>query len=99
MRLRLAAFRIASALLLMSVAADMIGVDILEQALHQAQSVQKPSCPDNGVSDDCFCCCAHVVLTPPVHLFRLMGATYLEHSDARPPSVIDPAPPYHPPRA
>jgi hypothetical protein len=99
MRLRLAAFRVASALLLISVAVDMIGADILEQPVHRTQSARNLPCPDNGVSDDCFCCCSHVVLTPPVHLFRVGLATYLEHLDARPPSVIDPAPPYHPPRA
>jgi hypothetical protein len=99
MRFRLAAFRIASVFLLISVAVDMIGVDIFEQAVHKAHSVQKPSCPDNGVSDDCFCCCSHVVLTAPVRLFRVGRATHLEHLDTRKPSVIDPAPPYHPPRA
>jgi hypothetical protein len=52
MRFWLVAFRVASALLLISVAVDMIGVDILEQVIHKTQSAQNPSCPDNGISDD-----------------------------------------------
>ncbi len=98
MRFWLAAFRAASALLLISVAIDMIGVDILEQAVHKTQS-QKLPCPDNGISDDCFCCCVHVVLTPRVRLFRVELGSFLEFFDTRTPSVIDLDPPYHPPRA
>jgi hypothetical protein len=99
MRLRLAAFRVASALLLISVAVDMIGADILEQPVHRTQSARNLPCPDNGVSDDCFCCCAHVVLTLPVRIFRIELGTYVEPVHTRTPSVIDLAPPYRPPRA
>ncbi len=99
MRFWLAAFRVASALLLISVAIDMIGVDILEQIIHKTQSAQNLPCPDNGISDDCFCCCAHVVLTPGVRLFRVELRAFLEFFDPRTPAVIDLDTPYHPPRA
>ncbi|MDQ2776193.1 MAG: hypothetical protein M3Y57_14940 [Acidobacteriota bacterium] len=100
MRFWLVAFRVASALLLISVAIDMIGVDILEQVIHKTQSAQNLPCPDNGVSDDCFCCCAHVVLMSRVRLFRVEMEFFLEVFDPpRRPSVIDRDPPYHPPRA
>ena len=93
------AFRVASAVLLISVAADMIGVDILEQVIHKVQSAQNLPCPDKGISDDCFCCCAHVVLRPRVRLFRVEMESFLELFDTRSPSVIDLDPPYHPPRS
>lgn len=93
------AFRIASTLLLISVAVDMIGVDILEQLIHKAQSAQNLPCPDNSISDDCFCCCAHVVLMSRVRLFRVELESFLELFDPRRPSFIDLDPPYHPPRA
>lgn len=93
------AFRVASAFLLMSVAVDMIGVDILEEVVHKAQSTQNLPCPDNGISDDCFCCCAHVVLMPRVRVFRVELESFVELSEPRRPSVIDLDPPDHPPRA
>jgi hypothetical protein len=98
MRLWLAAFRVASALLLMSVAADMIGVDIFEQVVHKTQSAQNLPCPDNGTSDDCFCCCAHIVLMARVRLFRVELESSLDLFDTRQPSTVDLDPPYHPPR-
>lgn len=99
MRFWLAAFRVASALLLISVAVDMIGVDIVEQLIHKTQSAQNLPCPDNGISDDCFCCCAHVVLVSRVRLLRVELESFVELFDTRRPSVIDLDPPYHPPRA
>jgi hypothetical protein len=99
MRFWLAAFRVASVLLLISVAIDMIGVDILEQVVHKTQLAQAPPCPDNGISDDCFCCCVHIVLVRRTHLFRVELESFLELSDTRTPSTIDLDPPYHPPRA
>ncbi len=99
MRFWLAAFRIASALLLISVAGDMIGVDIVEQIVHKTQSAQSLPCPDNGISDDCFCCCAHIVLKPRVRLFRVELESLLELFDPQKPCNIDADPPYHPPRA
>lgn len=99
MKFWLAAFRAASALLLISVAVDMIGADIFEQVVHKTRSAQSVPCPDNGVSDDCFCCCAHVVLTRPVHLFRIELVIYLEPFRTRTPSAIELDRPYHPPRA
>ena len=98
MRFWLVAFRVASALLLISVGVDMVGVDILEQVIHKTQSAQNLPCPDKGISDDCFCCCAHVVLRSRVCLFRVELESFLERFDTRKPSVINLDPPYHPPR-
>ncbi|HEX4227844.1 MAG TPA: hypothetical protein VHZ07_04190 [Bryobacteraceae bacterium] len=99
MRFWLVAFRVASALLLISVAVDMIGEDILEQVIHKTESAQNLPCPDNGISDDCFCCCAHVVLMSRVRLCREELESFLELFEPRRPSVIDLDPLYHPPRA
>lgn len=71
MRFWLVAFRVASALLLTNVTVDMIGLDILEQVIQKTQSTQNLPCPDNGISDDCFCCCAHMMLIPRVRLVLL----------------------------
>jgi len=85
-----------AALLLLSAAAyDLLGVDFLSPALCAGSSdnAAKPY-PD----DDCFCCCAHVVLISPASVEPIWVYSLAESTPSVCAANAEPTPIYHPPR-
>ena len=86
---------VAALLILSSAAYDLLVVDFWSVALcdEAPQNGSKPY-PD----DDCFCCCAHVVLTKPTLIEPLEIARVAEFAPAKLFVSAEPTGPYHPPR-
>src|SRR5262245_47824434 len=86
----------AALLILISAAYDLFVVDFCLPAFCDEPSSPNGSKPYSD--DDCFCCCAHIVLTKPTQVEPVRIASIAEFV----PSVClvstDPAGIYHPPR-
>ena len=85
-------FVFAAFALLFAAATDLLVVDLLAPLI----------CDDSqasGQNEDCFCCCAHIIVTvPPVHI----PAQPIQFADLAAPPVFlsqESTDVYHPPRA
>jgi hypothetical protein len=86
----------AALLILTSAAYDLFVVDFWLPAFCDEASSQGSSKPTS--SDDCFCCCSHIVLTTPTLVEPLEITRVAEF--VPPASLVSAAPTgiYHPPR-
>ena len=84
----------AALLILTSAAFDLLVVDFwLPVFCDQASSENDPSS-----SDDCFCCCAHIVLTKPTQVEPVQVSGVAKDVPSRFMTSAEPAGIYHPPR-
>jgi hypothetical protein len=98
-RFRACLFRLAALALLLSAISCWAGDFLDHSSDHRQATTQTSSCPDNGSSTDCFCCCGHIVPGQPDYHLPSVRFTFIEP----PQIVVIPdlllKPPTHPPRA
>src|SRR4051794_34162609 len=74
----LSVFRVVAVMLLITAAVDLFAVDMLGFASNESSQSQTGPCNDNGVQDDCFCCCSHVVVGVPITLAATDTVSFAE---------------------
>jgi hypothetical protein len=90
-------FLLAALTLLIAAGTDLFVVDFISPAL--CDDSQAPASSQTFSSDDCFCCCAHLVMPAPPVVMPVQALAFLDPTSD--PILFTPelAPVYHPPRA
>jgi hypothetical protein len=84
----------AALLVLTSAAYDLLVIDFWEPAACTESAGQSRS----GSDDECFCCCAHIVLAKPASVEPVQIVDVAEPPSSAVATVADPPAVYHPPR-
>ena len=91
-------FRFAAVLLLLLTGAELFACEII--APDRCESFGFPSDNPNSASDDnCICCCAHILIAPPITLGACVEAVAIPDSPTPAPPESEPLSVYHPPKA
>jgi hypothetical protein len=97
MQSRLTVFRIAAVIILLITGVELVACEVVSPTTCEMAGTQSDQASDSG--DACLCCCSHVVVKTPVILEPLEKANALVSFAAIPPSSLEPASIYHPPKA